>query len=163
MPDSKITAPACDSESMSYHLNTRDTIQGLDRLIAPAIYQSVTMITASLTLAVVLYEKIDNLLHSTILALLLTIIAFIITFNVQRRIKFCSDILTQAIGVAVKLENSLISSDEIKLTLQIERNVPFARIGGVSIYLTSSKVFYLIEAILFLYFSINAVIMFLND
>jgi hypothetical protein len=163
MPDSQITVPGCDSESMSYYINTRDTIHGLDKLIASAIYQSVTMITASLTLAVVLYEKIDNPLHSTILALLLTIIAFIITFNVQRRIKFYSDLLTQAIGVALKLENSLISDDQLKLTLWIERNVPFAKIGGVIIYLTSTKVFYLIEAILFFYFSINAVIMLLNN
>jgi hypothetical protein len=144
---------------MSYYLKTRETIHGLDKLIASAIHQSVTMITASLTLGVVLYEKIDDPLHSTILALLLTIIAFIITYNVQRRIKFYSDMLTQAILVADRLEDSLISDHEVKLTRQIEENVPLAKIGGVGIYLTSSKVFYLIEGILFLYFSIRAVVM----
>lgn len=154
MPDSKITAPGCDSQAMSYYLKTRDTIHGLDNLISSAIHQSVTMITAALTLAVVLYEKLGNPSQSTVSALLLTVIAFIITFNAQRRIKFYSDILHQAIGVAKELEKSLIpdESESVRLTGKIEAEVPLAEFGGVSIYLTSTKVFYLIEALLLLYF-----------
>jgi hypothetical protein len=157
MSNSKITTPACDSDSMSYYVNTRGTIQGLDKLIASTIHQSVTMITASLTLGVLLYEKIANPSHAAILALLLTAIAFIITFNVQRRIMFYSDMLTQAIGVADKLENYLISDEHVKLTRQIEQEVPISKIGGVDIYLLSTKIFYAIEAILFLYFSVDTV------
>jgi hypothetical protein len=152
MPDSQITVPGCDSQAMSYYLKTRDTIHGLDNLISSAIHQSATMVTAALTLAVVLYEKLGSPSQSTVPALLLTVIAFIITFNAQRRIKFYSDMLSQAIGVAKELEKSLIPEESIRLTGRIEAKVPLAQFGGVNIYLTSTKVFYLIEALLFLYF-----------
>jgi hypothetical protein len=156
--DLKITTHNCNQESMSYYLKTRETIHGLDQLIASAIAQSVTMITASLTLGVILYEKIDNPLHSTLLALLLTFIAFLITYNAQRRITFYSQLLEQTVNVAKKLEDVLIKQDEVKLSKQIEDKVQFAGYGGVRIYLRSIKVFYLIEIGLALYFLIFAII-----
>lgn len=157
-PDSKITTDNCNQESMSYYLKTRETIHGLDQLIASAIAQSVTMVTASLTLGVILYEKIDNPLHSTLLALLLTFIAFLITYNAQRRITFYSQLLEQTVKVAEKLEDVLIKKDDVKLSKQIEDKVQFAGFGGVRIYLRSIKVFYLIEIGLVLYFLIFALI-----
>jgi hypothetical protein len=157
-PDIKITTSNCNQESMSYYLKTRETIHGLDQLIASAIAQSVTMITASLTLGVILYEKIDNPLHSTLLALLLTFIAFLITYNAQRRITFYSQLLEQTVMVAKKLEDVLIKHDDVKLSKQIEDKVQFAGFGGVRIYQRSIKVFYLIEIGLVLYFVIFALI-----
>jgi hypothetical protein len=144
---------------MSYYLKLRDTIHGIDKLIASAIHQSVTMITASLTLGVILYEKLGDLLNSTILALLLTIAAFWITLNAKRRIRFYSEMLNQTVKAAGDLEDLLISSDEVKITRQIQKKVKYSAIGGVNIYLASSHVFYVIEAALFIYFSVNAILM----
>ena len=159
MPDSKITTDACDAQSMSYYLKLRDLIHGVDKLIASAIHQSVTMITASLTLGVILYEKLGDPQNATILALLLTIAAFWITLNAKRRIRFYSEILNHAVKAAADLEDILISSDDVKITRLVQKNIKYSAIGGVNIYLASSHVFYVIEAALFLYFSVNAILM----
>ena len=162
MDGSKITTDSCDAQSMSYYLKLRDLIHGVDKLIASAIHQSVTMITASLTLGVILYEKLGDRLNATILALLLTIAAFWITLNAKKRIRFYSEILNQAVKVAGDAEDSLIASPDMRITRRIAKEVKYSDIGGVNIYLASSHVFFVIEAALFLYFSVNAIIMLLG-
>ena len=159
MTGSKITADSCDAQSMSYYLKLRDLIHGVDKLIASAIHQSVTMITASLTLGVILYEKLGDPLNATILALLLTIAAFWITLNAKKRIRFYSEILNQAVKVAGDAEDSLIASPDMRITRRIAKEVKYSDIGGVNIYLASSHVFFVIEAALFSYFSVNAIVM----
>lgn len=151
-----------NSQIMSYYLMLRETIQEMDRLIVTVIHQSVTIISGCLTLSILLFEKIEDPLHATILAFLLTIIAFLLTYNSQKRIKLYSDILAQTVKVAGELENSLIPNDSIKITLQIEKNVKYAGMKGEGIFLRSTKVFYLIESALLLYFMSKAIFMILE-
>jgi len=157
MSNSKITTPACDSVSMSYYLNARETIHGLDNLIASAIHQGVTMITAALTLAVLLYEKLGSPSHSVAPALLLTIIAFFITLNANRRVSLYTRLLGETVEAAKNLEEKLISDKEVRITHRIEEQVKYAGLTGRRIYLRSIIVFYWIEAVLVLYFLIDAI------
>ena len=157
--DTTFTTDSSNPESMSYYIMIRETIHSLDRLIVTVIYQSVTIITGSLTLGVLLYEYIETPLHASILGCFLTIIAVFLTYNSQKRIKLYTDILGQKIKVAEKLEDLLISNDSIKITKQIEKNVSYAGMKGESIFLRSSKLLYLIEGGLILYFVINTICM----
>lgn len=157
--DSTFTAESSNPQSMSFYLMIRETIHGLDKLIVTVIHQSVTIITGCLTLAILLFEKIDNPLHATFLACFLIIIAILFTYNSQKRIKLYTCILGQKVKVAKKLENLLFSNDSIKITQQIEKNVEYAGMNGESIFLISTQVFYLIESALLLYFVIKAIFM----
>lgn len=157
--DSTFTTESSNPQSMSYYLMIRETIHGLDRLIVTVVYQSVTIITGSLTLGILLFEKIENLLHASILACFLTFVAILLTYNSQKRIKLYTDILVQKVKVAEKLEDLLFSNGSIKITQQIEKNVKYAGMKGESIFLRSTKVFYLIESALLSYFVIKAIFM----
>ena len=148
----EITSESSNSQDMSYYIMIRETIHGLDGLITKVIYQSVTIITGSLTLAVLLFEKIQNPYGATLLAFALTIIAFSLTRNSRRRTKLLSDLLTTNVEVAAKLENLLLSDDSIKITQLIEKNVEYAGRRGERIFLKSMQKFYWIEGILSLYF-----------
>ena len=156
--NSAITTESSNSQTMSYYLMIRETIHGLDGLIVKVIYQSVTIITGSLTLAVLLFEKIGNPHGATILAALLTIIAIFLTLNSRRRVKLYSDVLAQNVEVAQKLENLLFSDDGIKVTKQIEKNVKYAGMKGEGIFLRSMRVFYWIEGALVAYLVMSLIL-----
>jgi len=157
--DSTFTTESSNPQSMSYYIMIRETIHGLDRLIATVVYQSVTIITGSLTLGILLFEYIKNPLHASSLACFLTIFAFLLTYNSKKRITLYTDILVQNVKVAERLEDLLFSNDSIKITKQIEKIVSYAGMKGKSLFLRSTKLLYLIESGLLLYFAINAICM----
>ena len=156
--DSSFMTEFSNPESMSYYLLLRETIHGLDKLIVTVIYQSVTIITGSLTLAVLFFEKIENPWGATILAVILTVIAMFLTRNSRRRVKLYSDILAQKVKVAEKLENLLFSDDSVKVTQQIEKNVQYAGMKGEGIFIKSMLLLYWIEIALLLYLLVALVL-----
>ena len=139
------TTESANPESMSYYIMIRETIHGLDRLIVKVIYQSVTIITGSITLGVLLFENIETPLHASFIALSLTIVAIFLTYNSKKRIKLYTDILGQNVKVAKELESLLFSNNNIKITQQIENIVENAGMKGERIYLRSSNLLYVIE------------------
>lgn len=150
--DSTITTESSNPQIMSYYLMIRETIHGLDRLIVTVIYQSVTIITSCLTFGILLFEKVGDPLTATFIAFFLTSMAFLLTGNSNKRIKFYANMLVQEVQVAKELENWLFSKDSIKITWQIEKNVEYAGMRGESLFLRITKIFYVIEAVLCIYF-----------
>ncbi len=157
--NSSFITESSNPQSMSYYIMIRETIHSLDRLIATVVYQSVTIITGSLTFGILLFGYIENPLHASSLACFLTLFAFFLTYNSKKRITLYTDMLVQNVKVAERLEDLLFSNDSIKITKQIEKIVNYAGMKGKSLFLRSSKVLYLIEGGLSLYFAINAIFM----
>jgi len=145
---SKITKESTSPQDMSYYVMIRETIHGLDNLIVKVIYQSVAIITGALTLGVGLLPVIQDPWGRVFLGIV-TISAFILTLNSQRRIKLYSDLLVQNVEVAETLENALLSDDSITITQRIEKNVKHAGMEGEKIFLRGVKVLYAIEFALF--------------
>ena len=158
--DATFTTGSSNPQIMSYYIMLRETIHGMDKLIVTVVHQSVTLITSFLTLSILLFEKIEEPLHATILAVLLIIIAFLLTYNSEKRIKLYTRILVQTVRVTGELEDSLLPNDSVKITQQIEKNVEYAGMKGEGIFLKSTQVFYLIESALLLYFVIKGIFMF---
>lgn len=158
--DATFTTGSSNPQIMSYYIMLRETIHGMDKLIVTVVHQSVTLITSFLTLSILLFEKIEEPLHATILAVLLIIIAFLLTYNSEKRIKLYTRILVQTVRVTGELEDSLLPNDSVKITQQIEKNVEYAGMKGEGIFLKSTQVFYLIEGALLLYFVIKGIFMF---
>lgn len=157
--DSTFTTEFSESQNIFYYNMIRDTVHSLDKLIVTVIYQSVTFITGSLTLSILFFGYLNNHLHSCILGFFLTIIAFLLTFNSERRIKLYTSILGEHVKVAERIEDLFFKDDGIKVTKQIEKNVNYAGMKGEAIFLRSIKLLYLIEVGLLIYFLINAIIM----
>ena len=158
--DATFTTGSSNPQIMSYYIMLRETIHGMDKLIVTVVHQSVTLITSFLTLSILLFEKIEEPLHATILAVLLIIIAFLLTYNSEKRIKLYTRILVQTVRVTGELEDSLLPNDSVKITQQIQNNVKYAGMTGEGIFLKSTQVFYLIESALLLYFVIKGIFMF---
>lgn len=150
--DSIFTTESSNPQSMSYYIMIRETIHGLDRLIVTVVYQSVTIITGSLTFGILFFGYIKNPLHASIIACFLTFVAIFLTYNSKKRIKLYTEILGQNVKVAKELENLLFSNDNIKITQQIENIVEYAGMKGERIFLRSSNLLYVIEFLLLLYF-----------
>lgn len=151
------TEPTSSTSSTTpYYVMIRETIHGLDNLIVTVIHQSAVIITGALTLGVGLLPIIQDPWGRVFLGIV-TVIAFILTLNSQRRIKLYSDILIQNIEVAEKLEDALLLDESIKITKQIEKNVRYAGMRGESIFLRGIKVFYAIEIALFVYVILSSI------
>ena len=146
----KITGESSNPEAMSYYVMIRETIHGLDNLIVTIIHQSVLTITGALTLGVGLSTVITDP-WGRVFLFIITVIAFSLTLGSHKIVKLYTDILGEAVKVAQKLEDALISDDSIKITKQIENNVKYAGRRGERIFSRGIKAFYLIELGLVVY------------
>ena len=155
---SKIFHDDVNERDLSYYLMLRETIHGLDNVIVTIIAQSFTIITGALGFSVLLYEKIDNKISATILALFLVLISVFITFNSKRRVKLYSDLLGQSVQTAQEIEEKIIKSVDDQITNRLQKNVKHAGMKGEKLYLRGINIFFIIEGILLIYLLFRTVI-----
>lgn len=150
MGEQVVTTESCNAEGMSYYVMIRQTIHGIDNLIVTTIHHSIVIITAALGLGVTLSPIIQDPWGKAFL-FITTVVAFILTLGSHKRVELYTDLLVEHVAVAKKLEDSLLSDENVKITKRIEKNVEYAGMKGEIIFKRGIIAFYAIEAAVVVY------------